>query len=213
LFNPNKILGDLMSKFSDTFDGDTTVIPLPSDAPAEIPRLTLLSSDNKIKMEIAVNRLNLFSYRKEDGANIDEDSFFDLCFRVLKEYIGCTTAKVGRLALVIVKFLEDSDPGLTLARHFCKDELVVEPFNRPEDFEIHSRKKYKLEDVNINSWVRCKSAILMKDNVPIILVEQDINTLAEELKNNEFDMDQICSFVATAAKEQKSILDKYFRTE
>lgn len=213
LFSPNKILGNLMSKFSDTFDGDTTVLPIPSDAPREIPRLTLLSSDNKIKLEIAVSRVNLFKYRKEDATGIDENSFLKICSDVFKEYIDCTSAKVGRLALVIVKSLEDSNPGLTLARHFCKDELMVEPFNRPERFEIHSHKKYKLSNFNVNSWVRCKSGILKKDNVSIILVEQDINTLSEELENNEFDIDQIQDFAAVAAEEQKTIFDKYFKTE
>lgn len=213
LFNPNKILGILMSKFSDIFDGDTTVIPLPSDAPGEFPRLTLLSSDNKTKLEIAANRVNLFRYRKEDTTEIDEKPFLQICSDVFREYIDCTSAKVGRFALVIVKFSEDSNPGLTLARHFCKDELMVEPFDRPERFEIHSHKKYKLGDFNVNSWVRCKSGILKKDNVPIVLVEQDTNTLSEEIEDNEFDIDQIQSFIEIAVKEQRTILDKYFKTK
>ena len=52
LFNPNKILGNLMNKFSDTFDGNTTVLPLPKNAPKEDPTLILLSSDQRIILRI-----------------------------------------------------------------------------------------------------------------------------------------------------------------
>lgn len=210
-FSANKVLGNLMSKFADTFDGDTTVLPLPTDAPSEIPRLILLSSDKKTKLEIAVNRANLFRYRKEGDTVMDEKKFLEICLDVFKEYINCTSAKVGRLAFVIVKFLENSNPGLTLARHFCKDELMVEPFNRPERFEIHSHKKYEFSDFKVNSWIRCKSGILRKDNVPVILVEQDTNTLSEEIEQNEFDLDQIRNFTELAVEEQKTILHKYFK--
>ncbi len=211
LFSSNKILGNLMSKFSDIFDGDPTVLPLPKDAPVEIPRLTLPSYDKNIKLEIALSRANMFKYRKEDDIVIDEKSFLKICSDVFREYIDCTSAKVGRLALVVVKSLENPNPGLALARHFCKDELMTEPFNRPESFEIHSHKKYEFSGFKVNSWVRCKSGILQKANVPIILVEQDINTLSEELEKNEFDIDQTLSFIPLAAEEQRKILDKYFK--
>ena len=210
LFSPNKILGNLMSKFPGTFDGKTAVLPLPPNAPKEIPRLILPSFDEKVKLEISENRVNFFRYLKENDILVDKNSFFKLCSDVYEEYVKCTSAKVGRLALVIVKFLENSSPGLTLAQHFCKENLIEEPFNRPENFEIHSHKKYELAGFEVNSWVRCKSGILKKDNKPIILAEQDINTLSEKLEQNEFSLEQIRSFVEITASEQEAILGKYF---
>ncbi len=46
--------------------------------------------------------------------------------------------------------------------------------------------------------------------MPIILVEQDINTLSEEIETNEFNIEQIKDFSNLAKEEQKSILNKYF---
>ena len=209
-FSTNKVLGSLVSKFADTFNGNTTALPLPQDAPIEIPRIILPSADGRLKLDIAISRANFFRYLGQEEAVIDDSSFFKICLEVFKEYITCTNAKVGRLAIVAVKFIKEENPGLALAKHFCKDEWIEQPFNHPEGFEIHSHKKYVLNDFKINSWVRCKSGFLKKDNVKIILVEQDINTLSEEIEQNDFNIVQIKKFSNIVVKEQKSILNRYF---
>lgn len=210
LFNPNKILGTLMSKFSGIFDGNTTVLPLPTNAPKEIPKLILLSSDERIRLDISEARSNIIRYRDEKDTLIDKRSFFELCSNVYKEYMESTSARVGRIAFVSIKFLRDSDPGLTLAQNFCKESLLEEPFNRPENFEIHSHKTYIFDDFNVNSWVRCKSGVLKENKTPIILVEQDINTVSDETENYEFSIDEIIKFVNLANSEQDIIFNKYF---
>lgn len=63
-----------------------------------------------------------------------------LCFRILEEYKEYTKATIGRLAVVTVKYLENKNPSLALVEHFCKREWFNEPFNRLENFEIHSHK-------------------------------------------------------------------------
>lgn len=210
LFSANKILANLASKFSNIFDGTPVALPLPQEAPKEIPRLILSSSEGKLKLEIAASRVNLFRFRKEDDTVILENDFLKTCIDVFNEYINFTSAKVGRLAIVAVRFLEDTNPGLTLAKHFCQERWLIEPFNRPENFELHSHKKYELDTFRVNSWVRCKSGFLKQRNVPIILVEQDINTLSEEIETKEFNIEQIKDFSNLAKEEQKSILNKYF---
>jgi len=213
LFSKSKILERLMSNFADSFDGDTVAVPIPGDAPKEIPRIILLSADGKFKLEIAESRVNFFRYRQDDDVRIGINQTLNLCSRILQEYKDCTQATIGRLALVVVKFLEQENPGLALASHFCKDKWIIEPFDRPENFEIHSHKKYTLGRFNVNSWVRCKTGRLTKNNEPIVLVTQDINTLAEELEENNFDIEQVKNFLKIAYKEQEQVLRKYFPKE
>ena len=213
LFSKSRILERLMSKFADSFDGDTLSIPLPEDAPKGIPRITLHSADQKLKLEIAESRVNFYRYRKDDDIKIDKSQFLDLFCGILEQYKDCSPSTIGRLALVVVKSLENKDPGSTLARHFCKDKWIVELFNRPDNFEIHSHKNYILEGFNVNSWVRCKTGRLTRNNEPIILVTQDINTLAEDLKKKDFSLEQVRTFLAIAYKEQEHILRKYFPEE
>ena len=170
----------------------------------------MLSSDQRIRLSISEARADFVRYRDEDDTLIDKDAFAKLCSDVYREYMESTSARVGRIAFVSIKYLMNDCPGLTLAQNFCKGNLLEEPFNRPENFEIHSHKKYILDDFNVNSWVRCKSGILQPGDVPIILAEQDINTVSEELANNEFSLEEISSFVKLAVSEQETILVKYF---
>lgn len=211
-FSLNNIHIDLGSKHSSILDGDPVLLPLPNEAPFEIPRLIMSSVDQKLKLEIAKSRLNFFRFRKEDIEDISIESFLAAGLRIINDYMECTSARVGRIAVVKRLFAENDNPGLTLASHFCKDEWMKQPFNRPENFEIHAHKKYPLpkNKLNINSWVRCKTGQLKNIDEPIILVEQDINTLAEDLDKNDFDMKFISNFCDEVFVEQKDILNKYF---
>ena len=213
LFSTSKIFEKLMCKYASIFNGDTLSIPLPPNTPKEIPRIILPSSDGKLKLEIAENRANFFRYRQEDDTKIDEESFFKICLEIFKDYIDCTSATVGRLAVVAVRFCEKENPGVELAKHFCKDRYITEPFNRPQNFEIHAHKIYKFDDFEVNSWVRCKTGTLAKENKPIMVVQEDINTLAEKIDQNNYDHKQMKKFIELTIKEQEAILKKYFPNE
>jgi len=209
IFSMNKILGEIMNSFSKEFNGNTTSIPLPDNAPKEFPRIIFTSSDKKLKMEIALNRVNLFNFILPDEESIDEAEFFNFAITIQKKYVECCSAKIGRLALVMTKYIYNDNPGLALANHFCKERWLKEPFNRPETFNIQSHKKYKYENFNINSWVKCNSG-LINNNQPAILIEQDINTLAEEIDKLDFNEKNAKKFLNSINKEQISILQKYF---
>ncbi|MCX5781462.1 MAG: hypothetical protein NT145_01980 [Elusimicrobia bacterium] len=200
-----------MNSFADIFNGTPTSIPLPN-VPKDFPSIILSDSEEKIKIEVSESRTNIYRFRKENEPDFDEKAFVDLSMSVVEKYITFTNASVGRLAVVSNKFVSSDNPGLFLAKHFCKEKWIKEPFNRPENFELHAHKKYTFDKFKVNSWVRCKTGSL-KDGSPIILVLQDINTLAEEIESNNFVMDDVKKFVNSAILEQTNILGKYFPKE
>jgi hypothetical protein len=209
-FATGKILSELSNKYGDVFDSNPTSIPLPKEAPPDLPRLILSSSDKKMKLEISANRANLFRYRTINDTVIDPKGFLDFGLEVFKDYIKYSNSIIGRLAIVSNRFIEDDNPALRLAKHFCKEKWIKKPFNRPESFEIHSHKVYQLGEFTINSWVRCKSGSLKNNNKPIVIVEQDINTLSDELDKKSYQNIKIKKFAGSVIKEQKEILNKYF---
>lgn len=208
-FSQSKVLAQLVSKYSNIFDGDPISIPLPPDAPPEIPRLTLRDSNSKLKFEVAPNRANFFRYRKEDETVIMEEDVFNLCLPIFDDYIKIVSAKVGRLAIVSVKIVQHETPGVLLAQHFCKDKWVTNT-NELENFEVHFHKRYELENFKVNNWLRCKSGSLIKESLRVVIVEQDINTISEDLEVKEFNMNQISNFLKNASSEQKQQLTVYF---
>jgi len=210
LFSKTKVLERMIGNFAHSFDGDTVAIPIPEDAPKEIPRITLHSADGKLKLDIAESRINLFRYRKDNDVGIDTSQILDFSFRVIEEYKDCTQSTIGRLALVVVRFIGNEKAASTLARYFCRERFTKELFDHAHNFEIHSHKKYTLEKFNENSWVRCQTGWSEKDNQPIILVIQDINTFAEELETSDFSLEQVKAFLQVAHREQEQILCQYF---
>lgn len=208
-FSTSKILASMVGTFGNLFDGETVSLPLPPDAPKEIPRIILQSKDKCWKLEISEMRMNFFGFNQE-GKALDSKKFSENWEKIVGAYLSITSASVGRLAVVSIKCQEVSNPAKTLAEHFCKEKFLVAPFNRPENFELHSHKKYVLEGFEVNSWVRCKTSFLIKDMQPIILVEQDINTLAEKINDIVYPFEKIKKFLEIFIKEQKNILSIYF---
>ena len=88
------------------------------------------------------------------------------------------------------------------------------PLNRPENFELHAHKRYALygEEV-VNSWVRNKSAYKASDEKPVILVEQDLNTLGEQVLAREYTDEEMGLFFDAASSELDHILSIYYPEE
>jgi hypothetical protein len=62
----------------------------------------------------------------------------------------------------------------------------------------------------MNSWVRCKTGHRIADQAPLVLVEQDINTLASDAESRSFGADQVRTFFDAIVEEAEEILRKYF---
>ena len=212
LFIPSKILGFVLTKWGELFDAAPVSMPFPSDAPSEIPRIILQSSDGRRKLELAPSRANMFWSRQTETDEVTAGDFLDSAANVLSDYVVIVNGKVGRIAVVLNRYAKHENPGLFLAQHFCRDRWQTAPFNRPESFEIHARKRYVLSNrFDINSWVRCKTGLIkMPAQERIILVEQDINTLPEETETKEFSNEQIKEFCKMVLEEFDSILSLYF---
>jgi hypothetical protein len=120
-------------------------------------------------------------------------------------------AFIGRLAVVVHRTAEDPAPALTIARHYFQERWLKAPLNRPQELEIHAHKVFDLRpELPVNSWVRIRTAHRLENNAPVIVFEQDINTLEEERMGRRFSAEGISGFYQAAAGELSVILDLYF---
>lgn len=212
-----KVMKKLYPKWADIFDNDPEVIPPLPAFPAEIPRVKLRNKSNTMSFEFATARANFFWRKtKKDQPVIQLDSFYQEAIRLFSECHQLLGCRVGRLAAVISRFAKKENPGVFLARHFCKEKWNEIPLNRPQNFELHAYKQFPLNDkLMVNSWVRSKTGSFeTKDEKnPIILVEQDINTLAEEVNNSDFQPEEIEGFFQKVIPEFDLILSLYYPGE
>lgn len=202
------------------FDGEPTVLTLPKGVPGELPGLTLRSASGEWSAQIAAARVNVI-WNKAAGAvapAAELGQILKTSSDLLLEYYNVAGTQVTRLAVVINRFALCDEPARFLANHFGKERWSVAPFNRPENFELHAHKTYRIGDgeFEVNSWVRNKSGKLTspsKAEQPIVVVEQDVNTLAIESDDFSFSIDQVKKFFALSDKALDETLGIYYPVE
>lgn len=222
LFTPDeemsaaKLLGSLVPRWLARFDADPLLLPPAEGLPREVPRFILNSSSGSWRCEIAPARVNLFWRRTETVSPALTPAltqfFGDDATLLLNEYVDFLKARVGRLAAVLNRYASHASPGLFLARHFCQERWMKAPLNRPENFELHAHKRFRMGEFHVNSWVRSKTGRVSIEGAsePIVLVEQDINTLQEETEIRSFNSDEVTRFFAAVSSEFDVILPLYY---
>ena len=215
----NRILGALLSKYSNLFDGEPISLPLPEETPKEIPRIILRSAGEVWKLQVAPPRIDFFW---KGGTKVEKNSsrgeFINFAKEIFDFYQEISKAIYGRLALVIERTAFIENPGISLALHFCKEEWTNSAnavLSRPEYFEIHAHKRYKVNDEfpDINSWIRHKVVSLKsgeQEGERVVLVEQDLNTPLEIINDEDFGKELRHHFFNIIPDEMSSILLKYY---
>lgn len=221
LFTPDeeistpKLVGGLLPRWLPTFDADPVLLPPAEGLPREVPRIILNSTSGSWRCEIAPARLNLFwrgTKSVSPAVTPTLTEFFRDATTLLNEYADFLKTRVGRLAAVLSRYASHPSPGLFLAGHFCQERWMTTPFNRPENFELHAHKRFSMGEFHVNSWVRNKTghASIESDVQPIVLVEQDINTLQEEADTRSFDGGDVVRFFSGVSSEFDVILRLYY---
>jgi len=214
-FQASRVLGHLLSRYGDTFDGDPVSGPAPEGILLpEAPRVILQSRDGKLRLQASPARLDLFHIAEDIEKTQPLEQFLDWCQTVIDHYLAGTEKRAGRIACVLTRAAEVEQPAGEIAAHFCRPELLNAPLNRPSDFEVGAAKQFRFDEwIDINSWFRCKSARLSFSSGlgrPVVLVEQDFNTKLEETESREFSSADRRRFFNRAPAEFRKVLELYF---
>jgi hypothetical protein len=212
-FQATRLLKVLLEKYEKTFDGEPVILPaFPTPAPIEVPKFFLQSKNGGHRLQVGSGRTDLLQVNENCHKPYQAKEFFTWSQNIFRDFLRDTRATAGRLAALTSRKVHANKPGMKIAEHFCKPELLNGPLNRPSDFEVHAAKRFELlAGLQVNSWFRCKSAILVSDpSAHIILVEQDLNTLQEESNTREFGAKDRGSFFRQASSSLQEVLGLYF---
>lgn len=200
----------LSERWYEKFDGDPILLPSRDNMPIEIPLVILQSRSGEWKCSVTRERVDIVHDPKLP-ASVDMASFFTEASDYLTEFRSLFHLRVGRLAAICNRFLVREEPGIALANHFCRDERLKGPLNRPGDFELHAHKQYTMGgEHEVNSWVRSKTGLKTESQERVIVVIQDINTLADQAQVKEYGDEEIVRFFDAGSSELDSILSIYF---
>jgi len=205
----------VLPKYRERYDGAMQALPLPADVPAEIPRVVLQSSDGSWRLAMGQARIDSFWNNRGTTLHHDLAEIVADCVAVFELYVREMGAPVGQVALLVWRICPVENPAEAIIHRFCNESSQKEPFNRSATFEIHNHKVYTPGQgitYPINSWVRCKSATMAAavGNRPVILVEQDLNNLAQNRSPRRISIEEMRSFFETALLEADAIFRKYF---
>lgn len=197
------------------FNGGPAILPIPDDAPLEIPRIILRSKDANFVCHVSPKSLE-FSLKQKKGENkrlkeIQDDFLSRLAdiARVVKTELR---VKVERLGVVInsAMFLEES-PVDFLMKKFLRSGIIVDP----HELNLNFLHKFALGEFKVNRWhrFRClspegKEAL---GEVNALLIETDVNTVLET--KYDFTAQQIPAFCSQVFTFTESDLESLFAKE
>ena len=158
-------------------DGDPTVLPVPNDAPLEIPRIILTSKNKVFSCNISSERIDLIINKsKVTESNIDLEEEILKKSEILSNLIRKSLNwSVHRLSL-ISQFKYKPEVGVL---NFMKN-LLSEQFGADSaELEVHRLKHIKVGNYKSNQWVRFLSRNGGAPN-EFIHILSDVNTLKTE---------------------------------
>lgn len=210
-FSAPKALALILGKYSARYDGSVQALPLPEEIPQEVPRVILQSKDGTYRMDVSPLRVTSY-WMQASETQAELEDILSTSIEVLEHYVEGMETQVGRLALVLTRVCKAENPAQLIVERFCKPELQTTIFNKSENFEIHNQKSLTIQGFSVNSWIRCKTGVLVINNVAFkgVIVEQDLNTLAEQLGQRRFKNEEIKSYFQSAAVEAEANINVIF---
>ncbi|MDZ4687478.1 MAG: hypothetical protein SH850_20595 [Planctomycetaceae bacterium] len=222
-FATARVFAWLLAKYGQVFDGDDpfsmpAMFPMPPDMKdVHFPQVILRSFDTKRQVQASGSRLDLI-YEKDHINDAELAEFLAWSGSLGKEYMAKFKGSAVRIGCVLNRVAPDENPPGTLSRHFCKEQWIQGPLNRPGDFQLHAHKVFEPSGVfKINSWMRCSCAGLVEPGeevqpggYTVILVQHDFNSLAEGASDRKVTDDQVDAFLKMVPSEMLRVLQVYF---
>ena len=144
--NMSKVLSLLLSKCEGVLDAPPTSLPVPPEAPPEIPRIIFKSERGDKELTLRLDRIDSVFFRSYDEAITDDEikKFQKDTLGWVSPLLDSFGIQVNRLGVVFQRAMVVDDSAATyLAQKFCRKEYMTQPFGNSQRFEIHNLKNYK----------------------------------------------------------------------
>ncbi len=169
---PDQKFSGLNNAMLNMFDMMPTMLPLPLDAPPEIPLVILKGSENGYSCNIARNRIDLIFNPKKTDQNITSNiSDFISKAKAFSKYVFNNNDNV-RFGLISRYFIKDQNPIETIKKKYLKNT-----FGDLKELNLRFNKGKVQLGIDLNDIIEISSAIEIDNNKQEqgILIQRDIN--------------------------------------
>src|SRR5919106_420234 len=149
-----KVASMIKDEIGEVLDGTPTILPMPDDAPLEIPRIVLSSKDKTTALNVAVSRID-YIYKTsegEQGIEIKEfqEDFISKVNAINKLLFDKLKATSYRLGLIINYQALLKEGGLG----FLKTRFLGDPKDNSIEVQFHKRNQVDISGMKVNNWIR-----------------------------------------------------------
>lgn len=211
LANKLKLAYALNEQLSNLLDSDPVILPIPDDAPPEIPVIQMFSSDQRYTLMISKNRIDLH-YNSELGKDERILPIPGLLekMRTIHEYI--TREKIAQIVrcAIVTNFIVELDTES--AAQFIMTKYVVQKApcsTLNKEAHLHFLSTVSIAGYEANQWLRLQSArrISQPDSDSCFVIQLDLNTLQD--KEYEFDSAKIFTFLQESCNIINELIQKH----
>jgi hypothetical protein len=211
--NQRAVLIDALQRWSSVYNADPISLPsLPTGIPLgvmqEVPTTILQSRDQTQRLDLGRSRINLHWAVNSEQEPLDLAASSTTLAERLTTLFAHGGANLARLALVVNRLATVENPGRELCVAFCKPSVADGPLSTVQGFELHTHQVVTITpQVRANHWTRLKTATTPgQTGYQYVLLEQDLNTLAEEITTRRFTRRTTLAFFERALEQANTQL-------
>lgn len=209
LTKPIDIAQGLISATGTLFDGQPIILPIPPDAPPEVPRIIVKNSNDSYTCNVSKNRIDFIFTEKGNFRSIrdEKDKFLNHLLSLadlFKSNFKISINRIGTIATLLLPLKESSNKFIS--EKFLKEHL----FTGTYEIQFGILKKLQLTGYEVNCWFRLNTLRNMQDvsDDRAMSVTFDVNTQPEV--SYDVSKDQIGIFFNSAIKYIEENLNVYF---
>ena len=175
-----KVAELIKKELGDILDGTPTILPIPDDAPLEIPRVIFPSKNNEFVCNVAVNRFDFIQKVPDEKNGIE--------FKLFKEELSKRVTKLNKLLFEELK-ATGNRLGLILnynaipkegGLNFLKKIYLGSSKDISTELQLHKLTQGTIGDMKINNWIRLVASNKQLAAGDRLVVISDINTSQSE---------------------------------
>jgi len=212
LENKLKLASDIISASKNILEGDPTILPIPPDAPPEIPRIITKSKDERYTCNVSLNRIDLFSKpkgRDEQSLDVVSGEYLKLLLNLtslLKENFKIAIPRIGIVANLLLELSESSNTYVL--RKYIKESSLI---SETHEAQIHALNKITLSNkIKVNRRLRIITSRSAEDpsNDKYLSISIDINSVPEV--PYDFDRELIQLTFNAAVDHMKNLIKQHY---
>lgn len=169
-----KIASTLRSQLNVEFMHPAMILPIPPSAPAEIPRLQMTTDSGSNRFSMTPIRCDFFSSAISDKLSDSDVELFRSNAMSASNVLAASTIKISRLGIVGRLAHETDQAPKIIQNAFLRDTS-----RNIKELSLRIVERHVFEATEYNDSLQYEDGIRMPDNIRILVVTRDINTVPE----------------------------------